>query len=590
VRDGPAYGRRAGSLGDAGSLADQPTLAELQQYQAQGIRIVAPGCAEAAPAGVTPRMGGRRRCRHHAVTRGPEPRGLAFQPEPVLMMSTSFRLRPLMRAVALGATAFVLLHAPLAQASELQVQRLWQFAHQVGVPGQKAEIVAYDDRTDTLWVAGVIGVDVLDRATGQRLAHLSVTHLGAVNSVAIHDGLAALAIENGVDRTLPGVVVFFDTRTRRQHGAPVAVGALPDMLTFTPDGRRVLVANEGTPNPRPTPPGLSADDPPGSVSVIDVHTRAVTTLPIDASIPGHEALRLFPATGTRATQPAAYSPYDAEPEYITVDKAGHYAYVGLQEANGIAVLNLKTLAFERIFGLGLKDFGLPGNAIDPSDRDGRMELRNVPVSGLYQPDTLATYRHQGRTYLVMANEGDARDNGNADGEDERRGGAGSGTAEFVPDSSDLARLTLDNVSSVKGGPLVKFGGHSFSIRDTDGRIVFDSGDQLDREAMRLGLYDDGRSDNKGVEPEGLALLHIEGRVLAFVGLERALKSALAVYDITDPTAVALLQMIVSDGDLSPEGLTAFKAGSRYYLAAAHEVSDTTTLFEIALSKRRDGSR
>ncbi|HSV59160.1 MAG TPA: choice-of-anchor I family protein, partial [Variovorax sp.] len=412
--------------------------------------------------------------------------------------------------------------------------------------------------------------------------------LGFVNSVAIHDGLAALAVENGLDRTRPGVVVFHHTHTRQQLGAPVPVGALPDMLTFTPNGRQLLVANEATPNPRPTPAGLSADDPAGSVSIIDVRTRDVLTLPITPAIPGYDTLRLFPGTGTLPTQLATYSPYGPEPEYIAVDKAGHYAYVGLQEANGIAVLNLKTQAFEKIYSLGLKDFSLPGNEIDPSDQDGKIELRSAPARGLYQPDAIATYEHRGNTYLVMANEGDARDNGTADGEDERRGSAGNATIEYVPDGTELARLTFSNVDSARGGALVKFGAHSFSIRRTDGRIVFDSGSTLDREAIRLGIYDDGRSDNKGVEPEGVALLHMKGRVLAFIGLERTLKSAIAVFDITDPEEVRYLDMIVSEGDLSVEGLTAFKAGKRYYLAIANEVSDTTSLFEVLLNKGHSG--
>lgn len=490
-------------------------------------------------------------------------------------MPLSILLRPLRRALVLTLAAGAL-SSPGAWARsddvDVRITRVWQHAHaQSGVPGQKAEIVAYDDRTDTLWVAGVVGVDVLDRKTGQALAHLSVTHLGAVNSVAIHDGVAALAIENTRDRTLPGVVVFHDTTHRTQIGAPVTVGALPDMLTFTPNGRQVLVANEGTPNPRPTAPGLSADDPVGSVSVIDVHTRVVTTLTIDASIAGYDALRLFPA---------GFSAYGPEPEYIAVDPSGQRAYVTLQEANGIAVLNLKTLAFETIYSLGQKDFGLPGNEIDPSDRDSRIELRAVAVKGLYQPDTIASYRHRGQTYLVMANEGDARDNGEADSEDERRGAA------YAPGVSELARINLSSVDSAVGGPLVKFGAHSFSIRRPDGTIVFDSGSLLDREAIRLGIYDDGRSDNKGVEPEGLALLHIEGRVLAFVGLERALTAAFAVFDITDPADVRHLDTIVSAGDLSPEGLVAFRAGQRYYVAVAHEVSDTTSLFEIDLPRQR----
>jgi hypothetical protein len=113
--------------------------------------------------------------------------------------------------------------------------------------------------------------------------------------------------------------------------------------------------------------------------------------------------------------------------------------------------------------------------------------------------------------------------------------------------------------------------------------VFDSGSLLDREAHRLQIYDETRSDNKGVEPEGVALLHIEGRVLAFVGLERTLKSAMAVFDVTDPFAVEYVDMVVGEGDVSPEGLHAFRVGSRYYVAAAHEGSDTTSLFEITLN-------
>lgn len=493
------------------------------------------------------------------------------------MIELSLRHSSLLRALALATT---LAAAPLSFAGDFGAERVWRYAHQPANPGQKAEIVAYDKRTDTLWVAGVVGVDVLDRATGSPLAHIAVDHLGAVNSVAIHGGIAALAIENGIDRTNPGVVVLYDTRKRQQLGAPIPVGALPDMLTFTSDGRQLLVANEATPNARPTPAGQGADDPVGSVSIVDVRSRRVTTLPIDASIPGYAALRLFPATGNLPTQPAAYAPYGPEPEYIAVDRRGRYAYVTLQEANGIAVLDLHERRFERIYGLGAKDFALPGNEIDPSDQDGETRLRNVAVKGLYQPDAVAAYEHHGRTYLVMANEGDARDNGSGDSEDERRGSAGNASIEYVPDGSELGRLTLSNVDSARSGPLVKFGAHSFSIRDADGRIVFDSGSQLDREAIRLGIYDDGRSDNKGVEPEGVALLRVKGRTLAFIGLERTLVSAFAVYDITDPKRARFLDMIVSDGDISPEGLRAFRAGRGYYVAVANEVSDTTSLFKL----------
>jgi hypothetical protein len=321
----------------------------------------------------------------------------------------------------------------------------------------------------------------------------------------------------------------------------------------------------------------------GSVSIVDVRSREVTTLPIDPGIPGFNTLRRFPANGSLPTQPATYSPYGPEPEYIAVDPSGHYAYVTLQEANGIAVLDLKARAFERIYGLGLKDFNVPGNEIEPNDQDGEIRFRNVPVTGLYQPDGIAAYRYKGRTYLAMANEGDARDNGEGDSEDERRGSAGNAAIEYVPDGSELGRLTFSNVDSARGGPLVAFGARSFSIRDSDGNIVFDSGSLLDREAHRLGIYDDTRSDNKGVEPEGVALLHIEGRVLAFVGLERTLESAFAVFDVTDPFAVEYIGMVLGEGDVSPEGLHAFRVGSHHFVAVANEVSDTTSLFEITLN-------
>lgn len=527
-----------------------------------------------------------------AVTGLPSPpgtlRGRLRPPESPTMLTPT-------RLAAVAALAFAA--ALPAQAADFALQRVWQYAHAAtGVPGQKAEIVAHDARSDTLWVAGVVGVDVLDRASGQLVAHLDVSHLGAVNSVAIARGVAALAVENGQDRTLPGSVVLFDTRTRAQLGHPIPVGPLPDMLTFAPDGRTLLVANEGTPNPRPTPAGLSAEDPVGSVSIVDIVERSVTTLPITADIPGHDQLRLFPATGTRATQPASYSAYDPEPEYITVDASGRRAWVTLQEANGLALLDIQARRFVKIVGLGEKDFSLPGNGIDPNDRDpadpatnNGVFLRPVPVFGLYQPDSIASYRVRGRSYLVMANEGDARDNGSADGEDERRGSAGSSdAARLVPSTgpAELFRLTYDNVTSTPQH-LVAFGARSISIRDADGRLVWDSGSLLDAEAIRLGVYDDGRSDNKGVEPEGVALLEVDGRTLAFVGLERTKKAAIAAFDVSEPTAPVYLGMVLGEGDVSPEGLHAFHARGRHYLAVAHESSDTTTLYEIA---PKDGRR
>ena len=144
----------------------------------------------------------------------------------------------------------VLLSIPLAAApADRTISFTWLWTHSHATAGQLSEIPAFDRRTNTVWVAGVVGVDVLNGDTGTLVEHIDVTPYGLVNSVAIHNGLAAFAIEAGPpDRRRPGVVVFYDTRTRERVGDPITVGALPDMLTFTHDGSKLLVANEGTPN------------------------------------------------------------------------------------------------------------------------------------------------------------------------------------------------------------------------------------------------------------------------------------------------------------------------------------------------------
>ena len=214
----------------------------------------------------------------------------------------------------------MLLALPVAAAPPerpLSFTKLWTHGHTT--PGQVSEIPAFDHRTNTVWVSGVVGVDVLDGATGTLIEHIDVTGYGLVNSVAIHDGLAALAIEAGSpDRRRPGVVVFYDTRTRLPIGDPVTVGSLPDMLTFTHDGSKLLVANEGTPN-AVADTAYTAPDPRGSVSIIDVDTRTVI------ATAGFEDVPQF---GTHLRTNVGM---DFEPEYIAVEKDGSRAFVTLRK-------------------------------------------------------------------------------------------------------------------------------------------------------------------------------------------------------------------------------------------------------------------
>lgn len=466
-------------------------------------------------------------------------------------------------AVALAAT-FI---PTLSIAAAPVVTKLWTTNHGVSGlnTGVTSEISAFDSSTNTLWVAGVVGVDVLNASTGVLVQHIAAS---GINSVAIKNGVAAFAVENSV-RNTPGTVRFYDTSSRTLTGS-VTVGALPDMLTFTPDGSKLLVANEATPNPA-ADLAYTAPDPAGTVSIIDMNTRTVAATAGFAGV----------ATSGSNLRTSATVGMDYEPEYITINAAGTKAFVGLQEANGMGVLDLNTNTFSQVIGLGVKDFNSAANAIDTSDQTNLTgTLLPVAVKGLYQPDGMAIFEKNGQTFIVMANEGDTRE----DNADKARA---KDVYSGLP--TDLKRLNISTTDSTAGN-LVAFGARSFSIRAEDGSIVYDSGNILDAQAIAHGIYDDGRSDDKGVEPEGVTIMELDGRTLAFVGLERTKESAVAIFDITDPANSQYVDMIVGgDGDgiaeagedVSPEGVLAYSYGGKTYLAVAHEVSNTTTLYSIA---------
>jgi hypothetical protein len=448
-------------------------------------------------------------------------------------------------------------------ATTYQISKEWSFAHSGS--GYLAEIPAYDAITNTIWVAGVKGVDVLNASTGSLVQRIDTSAFGSINSVSIKNGLAAFAIENNT-RTNAGIVQLYDTSSRSLAAGTnsFTVGALPDMLTFTHEGSKILVANEGTPDTYgkrigtdvPRNYGAAANDPVGSVTVIDVASRTVAAT---ATLNG------VPTSGSHIRTNTGMN---FEPEYIAVSQDGSKAYVTLQEANAIGILDLHTNTFTNVVGLGAKDFSQPGNTLDPSN-NGTVSFVNANVKGLYMPDGIDTYSAGGKTYLVMANEGDFRED---DGD--------RSAASSLGATGELANIRVSNTDS-SPGDLYAAGARSFSIRDANGALVYDSGDILDKEAAARGIYDDGRSRDKGVEPEGVELFTLDGRTIAAVGLERTTTGAIALFDITDPTKVSFIDMIVSTGDLAPEGLTAFTFGGKSYLAFANEGSNTTSLYSIS---------
>ncbi|MBC7790566.1 MAG: choice-of-anchor I family protein [Anaerolineae bacterium] len=476
-----------------------------------------------------------------------------------------------------------------------------------------AEITAFDSASRRLFVVnGTLGtVDVLDISTPSapaRVASISVSQFGAgVNSVAVHDGVVALAIE-GVVKTSPGTVAFYRA-DNLQLLSSVPVGALPDMVTFTPSGSYLLVANEGEPNDAYT------IDPEGSVSIIDVRNVAAPTVRTADFSSYNGQVASLRASGIRIFGPNASVAQDVEPEYITVSGDSRTAYVTLQEANALAIVNVEAATVTSVLPWGYKNHNVAGAWLDASDRDGATggPLVNIlpwPVRGMYQPDAIASYSVAGQTYLVTANEGDARDYAGL--REEARVSTLALNPSIFTDAAcgggpctAAARLGRLNVTSQLGrnasgqfDTLFVFGARSFSIWTTSAQLVFDSGDQLEQRTTALpnamfnasntGNALDDRSDNKGPEPEGVALARFGTKTFAFIGLERV--GGVIVYDVTTPAAPVFVTYFSSrsgdTGDLGPEGLLFISAtqspSGKPLLIVGNEISGTTAIFQINL--------
>jgi DNA-binding beta-propeller fold protein YncE len=453
--------------------------------------------------------------------------------------------------------------------------------------GDASEIPAYDDAGRRLFVVGVDGdasfVKIVDAKTRAVLGALDTeSHFagGEANSVAVGGGKVAVALA-AANRTDPGRVLVYDLANLGAAPQSFTVGALPDQVSFSADGSRLLVANEGEPNSY----GLADSvDPEGSVSYIDLAAGTVRTAGFSAFNAQKSALQ---AAGVRIFGPGASVAQDLEPEFTAFAADGRTAFVTLQENNAIGVIDLDAPGgpvVTQIVPLGFKSYAPGVNAMDPSDRDGSKGnlVSRAGVYGLYQPDAIKAFTSNGKSYFAIANEGDARE---YDGFEEEVRASSLGSFDV------FNRLNVTNSLGATGpadGQLYAFGGRSFSILDAAGNIVFDSGDVIERilAARFPDALDDGRSDNKGPEPEAVEVGVVDGRLVLFLGLERAnggsLGSILA-FDITDfglgvdPT---YLGAIVSNLLGRPEGLAYFTRAGRSFLAAADEETGNLAIFAL----------
>ncbi|HEY8240379.1 MAG TPA: choice-of-anchor I family protein [Kiritimatiellia bacterium] len=476
------------------------------------------------------------------------------------------------------------------------------------------EISAFDPATKRAFATGSVAdggtglaravVQVIDLADPASPAHLQdidlvslgVTDLGGgVQSVAVANGILAAAVAPS-NRQASGTVAFFNTASLALL-ASVSVGALPDMVTFTPDGSKALIANEGEPG---------ATDPQGSVSVIDVATfteqrASFTNFNDDVASLRAAGVRFFPAV-TAGTSTVAQ---DFEPEYVATED-GVTAWVTIQEANAIAQLDIASATITAIIPLGLKDHSVPGNGLDPSDRDSAIAITNWPVFGMYMPDAIASFTSGGATYYATANEGDTRT------EDARVSAlALDPTAftngAFLKNNARLGRLTVSRIDGDTDGDgdydrIQVYGARSFTIWDTAGSRVFDSGDELEvvTAAETPALFNadlgdatlvDTRSDNKGPEPEAVTSGDVGGLPCLFVGIERA-GGGFLVYDVTNPSAPAFEDYARNDADVSTEGLlfvpAAGSPNGKALVLASHEISGTLAIYSIERDQDGDG--
>ena len=544
------------------------------------------------------------------------------------------------------------LAAPPTESTTLDLIPLGTFTGSGGLAA--SEIVAFDSTSKQLYINNgalnridIVNIAIPATPTLVRSVDMSVYGRG-VQSVTVGDGIVAAAVDvapvvspDGRQTASNGLVVLMDTTGRVLR--TVGVGTLPDHVSFTPDKKTILVAGEGEPIcslENGNTPALEAKDSTlvsdanGTVSLIDVSNGATNATVTTLDFSSFDKTALL-AEGVRVFFPGSTAAQDLEPEYITTNAAGTRAYVTLQEANAIAIVDLVNKSILDVAPLGYKDWGAADLLIDTSDKDGSegapmlnlQSYSGVPLKGMYMPDTIASMQRNGETFLLTANEGDDRDY-SCFSEKVRAGTLTSNWTNGTVDSSlkvngKLSRLNTTNAFPTKDAfdAIYAYGGRSFSIWNSSGELVWDSGSQIeeivardypaafnsdssDSAASSLLMVQgqparmDGRSDDKGPEPEALAVGTIGAQTFAFVGLERM--GGIMVYDVSNPASPtyiryknAALEGLALDPannttpgslDVSPEGMVfvpaALSPNDKPMLIVANELSGTTTMYEV----------
>jgi len=515
-----------------------------------------------------------------------------------------------------------------------------------------AEITAYDAQSFRMFVTNgaTNQIDIVDIKNPKKPVlfgriNLAKSGVVSIQSVAVKDGIVAIATMVSTNKAEAGRVFLADVNGKLVPSAVtgIMVGALPDSIHFSPNGQYVITANEGEPTSYCLTNGTlpTTTDPNGSISIIDISKKKLSATTIDFSAFNirKDALTY---TGARVFGPNATVAQDLEPEFITISNDSNYAWVTLQENNAIATIDLTTKTIIAVNGLGFKNFSnFNIGGIDASDKDNKIDITSKKVYGMYQPDGIAQMTIGETTYLITANEGDAReyaclmggtDAATLEAEDVRFGKNAASTVDATFKTDAVAgrlKVTPFTPASVTGAPITtkttvsdaySYGARSFSVwkaTTLEGVFtmdqVYDSGSSIEQQVAALsptrfnadwntttGLINavDARSASKGPEPEGLGLGTAYGRMWMVVGLER--DGGLMLYDMTNPTrpefksyintsnpAGNLLQStkkVAAAGDVSPEGILIISPKDsptgKALVLASYELSGTVGIYEI----------
>ena len=451
------------------------------------------------------------------------------------------------------------------------------------VNGQESVLNIFDVKADgSFGEAEKLNIQELMKAKDPAFAY------GDMTSVAVDTETDRIAVAlQDADYTKPGRIAVLNYEN--EIVSVYTAGVQPDMVAFAAGGRYILTADEGEPREGY---GAGTSDPAGTVTVADTQTGEVRQAGFAAF--GAAELAASGVLFNRVNGEILSAEFDLEPEYIAV--SGGTAYVALQEANAVALLDIEAAQFTKVLPLGFKDYGKEENAVDLNDEDGTYAPKTYNNTyGVYMPDGIAVYEAEGKTYILTANEGDAREWGDFCDEEKREGiAATDGTV--LPNKVRVLDNTCKAGIPAEGNYL--YGGRSFSIfavAEEGLSLVYDSAGEFEAKTFEyLPAYynvsnDDveleSRTAKKGIEPEAVTLAAVNGRTYAFIALERI--GGIMAYDITDPAKVAFVNYINTrdfndalTGDVAPEGLAVLAREESVYLLAAFEVSGTVASYRL----------